>query len=70
MRKRRESSGVLCVKRIPMRLKRKFYKNVVRHVSVYVVWFGVSGGQENRTECCGNENAQMNVSGETRGEII
>jgi hypothetical protein len=31
----KESSSVLCDKRIPMRLKGKFYRNVVRRTILY-----------------------------------
>jgi len=54
--KGREMSGILYDKRIPMRLKGKFYKSVVRSTILY---YSVLGGeQENRAknECSRDED--------------
>jgi len=40
----REAFGVLCDKRIPMTLKVKFYRSVMRPTMLYRIWSGLLGG--------------------------
>jgi len=68
----REASGVLCNRRIPIRLKGKFYKTAVLLRVVKAgddVWIGMLGqNNEVENEYCGDENVKVDEWSDERGQ--